>query len=355
MRALAIPIAGTLCLMLLMLQSQSRAQAEDTSVKLVEVRKIWDKAPHSAFTDLIRFRNQWFCTFREGEDHGSPDGALRVISSADGTTWQSQSLIRFTQQSFSALEPKVLPEGSFLDLRDPKLCIAPDGQLMLNSAIAYNHRRDSQSMVWFSDDGKNWGPVKLVGEHQYWLWRMTWHKGVAYSVGRIAHERIPRLYRSADGIHFEVVVKNTDFFPHVPGPSEGTLRFLEDDTALCLIRLNSVPGSKTNHAHVGMARPPYTRWEWKDLGLPIGGPNMISLPDGRFVATGRFYSAETRTALYWLDPTAGTLKKFLTLPSGGDTSYPGLVLHDGLLWVSYYSSHEGKSSIYLAKVKLDND
>ena len=42
----------------------------------------------------------------------------------------------------------------------------------------------------------------------------------------------------------------------------------------------------------------------------------------------------------------------LTLPSGGDCSYPGLVWHGGLLWMSYYSSHEGKSSIYLARVEL---
>jgi hypothetical protein len=49
---------------------------------------------------------------------------------------------------------------------------------------------------------------------------------------------------------------------------------------------------------------------------------------------------------------AGTLKKFLVLPSGGDTGYPGLVFFDGLLWVSYHSSHEGKSGIYLAKVKF---
>ena len=42
----------------------------------------------------------------------------------------------------------------------------------------------------------------------------------------------------------------------------------------------------------------------------------------------------------------------LTLTSGGDTSFPELVWHDGLLWMSYYSSHEGKSAIYLAKVKL---
>ena len=54
-----------------------------------------------------------------------------------------------------------------------------------------------------------------------------------------------------------------------------------------------------------------------------------------------------------LDRSRGReVAEFLTLPSGGDTSYPGLVWHDGLLWVSYYSSHEGKTSIYLAKVKL---
>ena len=62
--------------------------------------------------------------------------------------------------------------------------------------------------------------------------------------------------------------------------------------------------------------------------------------------------APSRTALCWLAPDAGTLTEFLTLPSGGDTSYPGLVWHDDQLWVSYYSSHEGKTSIYLARVKL---
>ena len=54
-----------------------------------------------------------------------------------------------------------------------------------------------------------------------------------------------------------------------------------------------------------------------------------------------------------IDPEYGTLTEVLTLPSGGDTSYPGLVWHDGLLWVSYYSSHEGKTSIYLAKVAFE--
>jgi hypothetical protein len=29
-----------------------------------------------------------------------------------------------------------------------------------------------------------------------------------------------------------------------------------------------------------------------------------------------------------------------------------MVWHEGLLWLSYYSSHEEKTSIYLAKVAL---
>ena len=51
--------------------------------------------------------------------------------------------------------------------------------------------------------------------------------------------------------------------------------------------------------------------------------------------------------------TGTTFQHVLELPSGGDTSYPGMVIHGGLLWMSYYSSHEdGKTSIYLAKIKL---
>ena len=80
------------------------------------------------------------------------------------------------------------------------------------------------------------------------------------------------------------------------------------------------------------------------------------LPDGRLLAVVRLYDEKTRTALCWVDPQQGTLTEFLTLPSGGDTSYAGVNYHDDHLWVSYYSSHEKiegvRSAIYFAKIKL---
>ncbi|MDP6467196.1 MAG: hypothetical protein QF918_05635 [Pirellulaceae bacterium] len=105
-------------------------------------------------------------------------------------------------------------------------------------------------------------------------------------------------------------------------------------------------------AQLGAAGPPYTDWKWRDLNFRIGGPNMIQLPDGRILAVTRLYNGGTRTSLSWLDTENATLTEALKLPSGGDTSYAGLVWHDGLLWISYYSSHEGKTSIYLARVSV---
>ncbi|HRX13079.1 MAG TPA: hypothetical protein P5210_15555, partial [Draconibacterium sp.] len=57
------------------------AQTDKNSLELLSAGRIWDKAPHNAFTDLVRFNNQFFCVFREGEKHVSADGALRVITS----------------------------------------------------------------------------------------------------------------------------------------------------------------------------------------------------------------------------------------------------------------------------------
>ena len=91
------------------------AQAGAAEVNPVSVAKIWDKAPHNAFADLVRWNGRFYCTFREAEGHVKGDGRICVIASEDGDEWASVALLA--------------EEG--IDLRDPKISIMPDGRLMI--------------------------------------------------------------------------------------------------------------------------------------------------------------------------------------------------------------------------------
>lgn len=315
----------------------SEAQINNSDLELLEVAKIWDKAPHNAFTDIIWHNGQFFCVFREGTKHVSPDGALRVITSRDGKNWKSAALI-------------TSPDS---DLRDAKITVTPKGKLMLSGAEALHDKsvHTHQSLVWFSDDGIKWSEKQEIGDPDFWLWRTTWYDGKAYNFGYgCREEKSLRLYRSSDGKTFETLVENLNIAGY---PNETSIVF-KGDTAFCLLRCDG----ENNSGLLGISVPPYTNWKWIDLGVRIGGPDMFLLPDGRLLAAVRLYGGENgrtaRTSLCLINTKTEKLTEALQLPSGGDTSYAGIVLHDGFLWVSYYSSHEEKTAIYLAKVKIKN-
>ena len=42
-----------------------RSSAAPRTAEVIEVKKIWDAGAHNAFTDLIRWRDKWYCAFRE--------------------------------------------------------------------------------------------------------------------------------------------------------------------------------------------------------------------------------------------------------------------------------------------------
>src|SRR5690606_18860243 len=61
-----------------------------------EVHKIWDEAPYSTSSDLIRFNDAFYCAFREASEATGPGGRVRVIKSTDGETWESVQVFEFT-------------------------------------------------------------------------------------------------------------------------------------------------------------------------------------------------------------------------------------------------------------------
>jgi hypothetical protein len=318
------------------------------------VTKIWDQAPHNAFTDLIRWHGKWYCTFREADGHVGGDGKLRVLESAEGNTWESAGLVQ--------------EDG--IDLRDPKLSVTPDDRLMIvagGSVYKGKELLGRQPRVIFSKDGREWTLPKRVLAEGEWLWRVTWHDGRAYGVSYNAGARQTKeaqeaaksnepvssdpadwklkLVVSEDGVKYDVITHLG-----VPGhPNETTLRFLPGGELMALVRRE---GGNT-FGWIGTSKPPYKEWKWHETKHRFGGPNFLRLPDGSLWAASRSYPGGAKTVIARMG--RDSYEPALTLPSGGDTSYAGLVWHDGLLWMSYYSTHDKKSSIYLAKVRLPQE
>ena len=145
----------------------------------ISVSKIWDKAPYNSFTDLIRFNNAFYCSFREGVNHAGSEnnGKVRILRSEDGEKWESVALL----------------EMNGLDLRDPKLSVTGSNQIMVIMAGAvFNHENVIEQlfpMVSLSGKtGNNFSAPErsvidpAISPSKDWIWRLTWHKGIGYGI-----------------------------------------------------------------------------------------------------------------------------------------------------------------------------
>jgi hypothetical protein len=325
--------------------------ATAASLELVSVDRIWDKAPHNAFGDLIRFQNRWFAVCREGKGHVASrgeedDGKLRVITSSDGARWDSAALVS---------EPGI-------DLRDPHLSITADHRLMIvagGSEYPGGKYKTRQPRVMFSKDGREWTAPQRVLSQGEWLWRVTWHDGKAYGVSKYGSpgKELPEdprrvdLVTSSDGVHWEKIAELG-----VTGGDETTIRFLHDGTMVALMRRRTQTELSAN-ASIGVSKPPYKQWKWTETKHFIGGPNFIVLPNGRMIAGGRNCpTSSSASCRMMLGPmTTSSYQPELQLPSqegSGDNSYPGFAFDNGLLWVSYYAPYGSGTAMYLAKVRV---
>lgn len=327
---------------------------------------------HSAFTDLVRYQGDLFVAFRESTGHvPGTNGRGTVLRSSDnGGSWTRVADLR---------------KGDFpaYDLRDLKLSITPAGELMAYTAGAnYTQgspadRRDYAS--FYNPISESFGsltemqptPGSQFQETQSdWLWRMTWNDDVAYGIGYRASDqdssRDSYLYSSTDGLNWDTVSQVVNPVNHV---GETTIRFDEDDNMYLLSRGRFLTsGNPNNLAYLGVASPDtgYTQFTWTPLidenGIhrQLGGPNMIITPTGEILVASRKPGSEgtsdggnkTNLAQITLD---GTWRDIMELPSGGDTSYAGLVLEDETLYVSYYSqpaSGTGDPHIFFSELEI---
>ncbi len=311
-------------------------------LELVWVKKILNLAPHNAFTDLTIHNGKWFCVFREGSSHApGSNGTIRIIQSSDGEFWSNAGVI----------------SEKGVDLRDPKISVTPEGRLMILMGGSIYEGEESpgrrklisaRTRVSFSTNGTDWtSPQPVSIPDNNWLWRVSWHKGVgygfSYNTGVPLEKMKITLWRTKDGINYEKIVS-----PQTPTncyPDEATIRFLSDDTMIALVRNDCDIGP----AYIGISKPPYEQWRFINSGKPVQGPNFI-IVDNMMVYSGRDFAPGPCTVVGFM--TTEKCTPVINLPSRGDTSYPGIVWYNNHLWVSYYSTHEDRTSIYLAKLRI---
>ena len=330
--------------------------AELPKVTVSNIRRVFHNGEHNAFTDLCRFRDQLYLTFRSCPDgHMVHPTASTIImrSKDDGATWEQ--VHRFSVKD--------------RDTRDPHFLVFKDrlfvytGTWWSGPGTIDPKDYDMNKMLGFavsSDDGTKWSePTMLEGTFGLYVWRAASFGDKAYLCGRRkpGYDIGPKgegdkvqslMLESDDGL----IWKKRAYFTETAG-DETAFLFESDGSILAIGRHG---GGK--NALLIRSKPPYTDWTRQSLDRPVGGPLVVKWGE-HVIVGGRKTTKEKgpKTSLCWL--VGDELQEFAELPSGGDNSYPGFIaLSDKRALVSYYSSHEkddaGKTitAIYMAELSL---
>ena len=332
------------------------------------VRRIYEDGWHNAFTDFQFFKGRYYICFRNGLSHVSPEGKAVVIASDDLVDWKRTGV----------------PVNTTGDDRDPHMVATDDrlfvyaGNVTRPDPVQHGDEgpRLIRSVCSFSADGVTWTEPRQVYRDGYWLWgvgrRNDRFYGLAYGNKPAEWDRKPtelHLLQSTDGLDWErvsVVTRNG---------SEATFHITDAGTMRIAIR-----GGDDHRFTLASSEPPYTDWRLQDMGYVIPAPRLV-VAGGREYVIGRQHVrepsgpggpggpgdadepgriVERRTSVWRVE--ADGVVHVLDLPSGGDTSYVGVVQQeDDALLLSYYSQHEVETgekhflypaNIYLARVRL---
>jgi len=317
---------------------------------------------HNSNTDLIFWRDQFYLVHAASPYHmGSAKCRLVLRRSRDARQWQTVREFNVPGQ----------------DIRDPKF--AAIGNLLILYAFpnAGFQALPYRTVYSVSGDGDTWAPFADIEQPGWLLWRPKSRDGVTWYVPAYWHQHgKSALFSSTDGIAWTMV----SMINEGEANDETDFEFLADGRILSTARLEVKADSPFGHIEastlLAVAEPPYTQWSHqKSRVTRLDGPALFAHA-GRVFAVARHQPgargpltrlgsmlSRKRTSLYVVEPDR--LIHLSDLPSAGDTSYAGVVLRDGSLWTSYYTSDIGrdypwvigmllKSEIRMARVGLDS-
>jgi len=298
---------------------------------------------HNSNTDLLYWRDAFWLVHAASPWHlGSKQCRLVVRRSADGRAFEWVSELQVPGQ----------------DIRDPKLAVIGGRLFLYALPNAGLYATPHGTLFSTSEDGVTWArlrPVEIsgvaAGEETGWLlWRPKTRDGVTWVVPAYWRDHGRSiLLATEDGVHF----RRVSTIWEGDANDETDVEFLPDGRLLATARLEITPdalfGNRNAHTLLAVAEPPYERWRYAHSAITrLDGPALFA-HGGRVYAVARFQPppfrrgtwqastfARKRTALYLVEPER--LVHLSDVPSAGDTSYAGVVLREGQLWFSYYTS-----------------
>lgn len=323
-------------------------------VEVSNIRRVFHNGEHNAFTDLAKFKDKYYLTFRTCPDGHMvhPTASILVLASDDLKSWHEV-------HQFSV---------KHRDTRDPHFLVFQDKLFVYTGtwysgpktipASEYDLNKHLGYAAW-SSDGQQWhSPIMLEGTFGHYIWRASASGNKAYLCGRRKAEFAEG--PKGEGNEVESVMLESDdgliyrkkaLFQETAG-DETAFMFEEDGSLLAVGRRGRA------NAQLITGEPPYHVLDRKDLDRYVGGPLLTKWND-RYVVGGRHTTTDRgpKTSMCWL--VAGQLIEFAELPSAGDNSYPGFIdLGGGRAVMSYYSTHEkspeGKpiTAIYMADLAI---
>jgi len=317
--------------------------------------KAYGDGRHNAFTDLVQWHGHYYLCFRHGETHNSMDGVIRVMRSTDMKRWEPCATLR-----------------TLGDDRDPHFTVAGDRLYVFFGVWDLVHwdgprtpdRGSVRSHFASSADGEDWSEVRGVYEPGWWLWRVRHYDNVFYSAAYTAVRPRPTvretlLLRSEDALHWDLAARVTN--ERMAGEADF---WFEDDR----MRLITRTGDKPGDAALFQSDPTLQQWERTDTGTLVHSPAVVRWKD-RYFVSGRGRGDDGYVTKVW-EMIGDRLEELITLPSGGDTGYSGLLLDPSTadadapsLFVSWYSQHgrdeepnatKNTASIYTARISVPN-
>jgi hypothetical protein len=312
----------------------------------MDVWTVVDDGRHNAFTDLLYWQGWFWLAYISSPSHfASKHSRVVILKSADAKSWE-----KVAQQS-----------GDGEDIRDPKLAIIHD-QLMLYALL--NKKFDPEpykTIVIRSNDGINWSSLTDVTPEGWLLGRPVTHdQETWFAPAHHIDHGTAILLRSSDGVHWDThgIIQGGD------RADETAILFLPDSQMAAVSRVEAgggIFGHPDAGTQISCASAPYQ--SWTSLGRSkvtrLDGPALLQ-HNARVYAIGRRQLevkgplqwqgsalGRKRCAIFRVDKNAGELIHLLDLPSAGDTSYPGAVLVEDKLFISYYTNDIHKDPLWV--------